>query len=474
MKTAHCCLALLFGAAAHAGTYAVGEVAIVEDTTGSIHNSMFLQSSFCQDAAKGLYAQFSDRYDGVVSFSSETFNDLQNVQQGTPVRQPTLGIGYATWNNGASYGSAARLSQCVFMASLSKLPTNPDGPATVLFGLPLGITGIELLGHEYGHHWLLWVTFDKNDGKGKQDLLRGYAKSNDPSMPGAPNGHWSYHANSISPMYGSKITALGNGQYKFEGADRKYTELDQYLMGLRDKSEVGPMFALDDGSGHGSEAVPVKKGSSVNSTGTMTKVDFTIDDVIRAEGLRVPAFPNTQRCFRVAFVLVAGQGKTPSAADIAKVDAYRTRFEGWFSTATDGRGTMDTRLNGAGCVVPPTDGGTIDAGTADAGAPDAGAADAGAMMAADAGVADAGRPPTKGETQVEENNRLRAAGCGCSSGSGQGLGLVALAVLAVLRRSRRRREPTQPARSSAPRPRLPTARASGAPRASRAPGDRQR
>jgi len=437
---------LLCASAAGAATYSVGEVVVVEDTTGAIHNNMFLQSSFCQDAAKGLYAQFPDQYDGIVSFSTESLSVFQNVQQGTPVRQNTLGLGLTSWNNGGAYGSAAKLEQCVFMAGLPALPNSPDGAATVLGGLPLGITGVELLGHEYGHHWLLWVTFDKADGKGKQDLLRGYDPGNDPSMPGRANGHYSWYAHSVSPMYGSVVTGLGNGKFKLEGADRKYTELDQYLMGLRDKTEVGPMFALDDGSGHGKDSVPLPKGNSATAPqfGMATRVDLTIDDIIRAEGPRVPAFPNTQKCWRVAFVLVAGQGKTPTAAELAKVEAYRTRFEAWFRTATDQRGTMDTRLNGNGCLVPPApDAGVVvpDAGQPDAGVVevDAGTSvvDAGMMMVEpDAGLpiepVDAGRPPTKDETKVDPNNRLKP-GCGCSTAD-VGLAVVALAGLLLRRR----------------------------------------
>ncbi len=439
---------LFCASVAQAGTYAVGEVVVVEDTTGSIHNSMLLQTTFCQAAAKGLYAQFSDQYDGVVSFSTETLNVFQNVQQGTPVRQQTAGLGLTTWNNGASYGSAAKLEQCVFMAGLGALPNSPDGPATVLGGLPLGMTGVELLGHEYGHHWLVWVTFDKNDGKGKHDLLRGYDPGNDPSVPGKANGHYSWYASSTSPMYGSVVSSLGGGKFKIEGADRKYTELDQYLMGLRDKADVAPFFALDDGSGHGKDSVPLSKGSSatVPQFGTATRVDVTIDDVIRAEGPRVPAFPNAQKCWRVAFVLVAGQGKTPTAAEIAKVDAYRVRFENWFRGATDHRGTMDTRLNGNGCLVPPTPDagvGVPDAGAADAGVDagtgvvDAGVADAGVVEEPDAGLpvepVDAGRPPTKDETKIDGNGKLKP-GCGCSTAD-VGLAVFALAGL-VLRRRR--------------------------------------
>ncbi len=454
MKTAHLSLALFWAATAHAGTYASGEIAVVEDTTGSINGSMFLQSSFCIDAAKGLYAQFPDQYDGVVSFSTEAFNDIQNVQQGTPVRQSTQGLGYSLWNNGATYGSPSKLEQCVFMGSLGKLPQSPDGPATVLLGLPLGISGVELLGHEYGHHWLLWVTFDKNDGKGKQDLLRGYEQgTGSGGQPtGSSNGHWSYYANSISPMYGSKITALGNGQYKFEGADRKYTELDQYLMGLRDKTEVSPMWALDDGSHHGNASVPVAKGSSAgNGNASFTRVDFTIDDIIRAEGPRNPAFPNTPRCWRVAFVLVSSQGHTATAAEIAKMDAYRTRFEQWFTTATDGRGKMDTRLNGNGCLAPPFDAGTpvVDAGS-DAGQSDAGIVDAGAPSDAGTagddggtsaddggtgGVPDAG--PSKDDTKVDLGTAKIRPGCGCGALNVDGAWAGLLALGAWVSRRRR-------------------------------------
>lgn len=171
----------------------------------------------------------------------------------------------------------------------------------------------------------------------------------------------------------------------------------------------------------------------------------------------MPAYPNTQKCFRVAFVVVSGQGKTPTAADIAKIDAYRLRFEQWFTVATDGRGTMDTRLNGTGCIVPPSDGGTVivpdagvvvDAGSADAGQdagrtlpPDAGPQepDAGPPLTADAGPTedpDAGRVPNKWETRVDMPTSKLRPGCGCT-GVGGGLSWVVLLSLGVLARRRR-------------------------------------
>src|SRR5687767_4234095 len=116
---------LLFPSFALAATRDVGEIAVIEDTTGAINGGMFLQTSFCMETAKAFYKTHPDAFDGLITFSTKYFNDFQNVQQGTPVRLNYQGIGTTAWNNGAAYGSAAKLSQCVFMASLSRLPNNP-------------------------------------------------------------------------------------------------------------------------------------------------------------------------------------------------------------------------------------------------------------------------------------------------------------------------------------------------------------
>src|SRR6185295_15567690 len=120
-----------------------------------------------------------------------------------------------------------------------------------------------------------------------------------------------------------------------EGGDRKYGPLDQYLMGLRAASETPPLMAIDDGSGRGLIAPPLPKGQSQVVSGTA--VNISVNDVIRAIGPRVPAYPNTQKCFRMAFVLVTQPGHAATVDEIALVDGYRRRWEQWFPWATDGR-----------------------------------------------------------------------------------------------------------------------------------------
>jgi hypothetical protein len=249
--------------AARAGVFGVGDVAVVEDTTGSICANVDLmsfpmfdldvpsgQERFCRDTAKALLPVFGDQYDGIVTFTPKDLSGLNmsmNVQVGQPVRSDAQGIGEMPVDIGAKFGSAAKLSHCVFMGSMPLLPATPDDPMTLL-GIPSGLTGVEMIGHEYGHHWLNYTLFDKNDGNGKQDLLRGFDTSQCPTDSnfqcmggGELNAHYAFYVDSHSVMYGNFLTDNHNGTFTARGGVRGYNRLDQYLMGLRPACEVPPL-----------------------------------------------------------------------------------------------------------------------------------------------------------------------------------------------------------------------------------------
>jgi hypothetical protein len=125
-------------------------------------------------------------------------------------------------------------------------------------------------------------------------------------------------------------------------------------------------------------------------------------------------------------------------AMLDKVNRYRARWSPWFNFATDGRGTMDSRLTGNGCLVMTTDAGVpaMDAGTI---APDAGVeVDAGSIEP-DAGepapVIDAGPSgPSKDETRV--NIGTIRPGCGCNSGGVEVASLLAALTIFISRHRR--------------------------------------
>ena len=242
-----------------------GDIVIVQDPTGSItdlvgmnNSSIFPshQEQFCRAAYNAARAAgIPDLFDGVITFTAaETLTDLDNVWQGSPVRSD--GSGYARQNSPSmnTYNSS-KLGQCVFMGTLGRtqsffggagteaLPSNPDGDWAPSLGVPIpgvtSLTGIEMLGHEYGHHWLMGVEFDQNDGRGRQGFIRGWNAGTE-NQAGYANQHYSYWADSRSVMYGSCIRDLGNGSYELKGCERKYSHIDQYLMGLRASTEVDP------------------------------------------------------------------------------------------------------------------------------------------------------------------------------------------------------------------------------------------
>lgn len=351
-----------------------GELVVVEDLTGQPHdaaaNPGSVDLALCAFAGRGLYAVKPDVYDAIVVFTTHPMTEpaytvFGKTPAGYAVRQTDRGVAYGSFlirQPPAAYGSAAELDHCAYLGPLRQWPASPDAP----FELPagplggtqrMGLTAIEVLGHEFGHHWLMYAGHDANDGRGLQALFR--ADARDPDRADQPKVstadlHYSHLAGSLSVMFGNTIVPLGGGMFRLEGGPRKYGALDQYLMGLRGAEETPPLLVIDDGSQRGLQGTPLMTGQTQVVSGR--RVDIPVGDVIRALGPRVPAYPATQRCFRFAFVVVTQPGHTAMPAELALVDAYRRRWESWFSFATDGRGSVDTRLSPSDpCPVTPVD-----------------------------------------------------------------------------------------------------------------------
>ncbi|MBL8952060.1 MAG: hypothetical protein JNK82_14850, partial [Myxococcaceae bacterium] len=426
------------------GARVQGELVIVDDPTGTPHdvtvNPASVDLALCAFAARGLYTVKPDVYDSLVVFTTHPMTEVQytlfgKTPSGYAVRQTDQGITYGGFlirQPPSAYGSAAELDHCAYMGPLRQWPANPDAPFELPAGplggtKPMGLTGVEVLGHEFGHHWLLFAAHDANDGRGLQALFR--SDPRDPEQadrpkPSTADLHYSHLAGSLSVMFGNTVTPLGGDTFRLEGGARKYSPLDQYLMGLRGAHETPPLLVIDDGSQRGLIGTPLMAGQTELVRGR--RVDIPVDDVIRAVGPRVPAYPNTQRCFRFAFVVVAHPGHTVTAAELATIEAYRQRWESWFPFATDGRGSVDTRLSPADpCPTTPVD----------------------LMPASEVGIATQPvpveplgtepppTPPVMMEPRPEpmqldpELNSTLKPGCGCGIGNTSGLMMLALCCL---------------------------------------------
>lgn len=455
----------------------VGDIVVVQDPTNAITSLVSLdnmsvfpshQEQFCRAAYNAMRTVLPDEFDGVISFSAAdgTITDLDNVFQGSPVRSEGSGFGRVTSPSASTY-NGQKISQCVFMGTLAKtasfipglpgteaLPSNPDADWGPSLGIQVGksLTGIEIMGHEYGHHWLMGVDFDLGKGAGKQNYIRAYNEGNNNEGGGSmgyANQHYSHLADSRSVMYGECITPIaGTSDFKVAGCERKYSQIDQYLMGLRPATDVAPMLVLEDPAnpGKGVDSIALNRTASPTTVKGMIPHMISADDIIRAMGSRTPAYGVAQHCWRVAFVVVLPQGMTTiPPALLQKVERYRTRWLDWFPFATDGRGSMDTHVTGVStCLDRSTDAGVVidagvDAGQVDAGTDVDAGADAGEVVEPDP---DAGTTalPDGGTTVAPGTTKIRP-GCGCADAQGTDLGgeffaaLVLFAALGLCRRA---------------------------------------
>lgn len=396
-------LVVVWSVGVQAQVSTVGDVIVVPDATGSIHQRVMgfgfpgltpAQGLACQDASRAALGVLADEYDFLVVFLSEQVTGPSNVPLFQQARVTVQGIAQNPLNNdGAPFGSRAKLKGCAFMGSALRLPVDPDALAGDLGSGQLGVTAIEAVGHEVGHYWLVAADYDLGMGGGKMEDLRGGDR------------HYNPRVDSRSVMFGGCIDPLGGDLFRVSSCPRKYNSMDQYFMGLVPPADVQPLL-LVWGQGSNDPLMPLPPTAApVTIMGSDRRVG--VDAVIRHMGQRAPAFPATQRCFRTGFVYVARNAPTPEA--LMKVDAYRRRFESWFTWATDGHGFIDTRAAGMGCLVPAPDAGVvIDAGSMEV--VDAGAVDAGSELdPPDAGPDRMGPPPER-----IENQQLRP-GCGCAS-----------------------------------------------------------
>ncbi len=110
--------------------------------------------------------------------------------------------------------------------------------------------------------------------------------------------------------------------------------LDLYAMGLADASEVPDMFLLRN-------LRPVR-GAGATGPYTADKEIVTIDRIIAAEGLRVPAAGNAQTVFNAGLVYLVEPGKTADKELLALHRAYRDKVVEYWARVTGGRSEMTT------------------------------------------------------------------------------------------------------------------------------------
>ena len=278
--------------------------------------------------AQRFYETHEDAYDYLAVYNNMNIDaDVGAVAFALTYRAIETGTGQTPVDIAAEGGSPRRLQTLMNMGQLSQYPTDPNGPVPKRGNS--GDSPLSIIGHETGHRFLA------------------YASVIDPQTGATPmltsdGAHWAFTFNSdASLMQGNRIQdggATAKPRFLTTATTEGYSALDQYLMGFQPPQEVQPTFYV---------ANATVNPSAIQQRGVAfdgTRRDVTIDEVIADQGRRTPDSTVAPRRFRMAFILVTAAGITAAAADLAKIETYRSQFESYFSRTTGGRAIMETSL----------------------------------------------------------------------------------------------------------------------------------
>jgi MYXO-CTERM domain-containing protein len=175
----------------------------------------------------------------------------------------------------------------------------------------------------------------------------------------ANRAHWSYFFHTGgSPMEGNNWEEMSPGVFRTLRPTFRFSELDLYLMGLIPASEVRPTFLIAEPTmvprGISRDSPPEYYNRSVTVRGR--RVDVTVQDIIRANGPRLPAYPDAPRDLDVVWVLLAQAEDVDDQLARTFDEAIESCTLG-YNTSTGDRGHLLNSIpdgHDAGTVAPDT------------------------------------------------------------------------------------------------------------------------
>ena len=218
-------------------------------------------------AVQAFYSRFSDEFDFVAVMTQVDHFENRHYEE---VRQDTEGIGAPFYDYTAEWGSAGRLQGAIHY------------PISDYFDL-----GESTASHEIGHRWMV-------------DLNNRTLRTNCYHWPlsDVAIGIMGYTSGGCQGLdFPYELIPLGNGDYRlnFVGPSNEFNDLELYLMGLLPPEEVGDHFVFKD-QNQVTDDEAILKGP----------VEWvTIQDIVASDGIRRPAFSESQKDFRIATIVLS-------------------------------------------------------------------------------------------------------------------------------------------------------------------------
>ena len=309
-----------------------------------------------RDLSCTVVKSLGDKFDFLPYYSDFR---VDNQEAGTPSNGPLGAVGAAVTGIGAkqeglgSYCTPGRFQwgfvQPVYVGS-NQMQERPPADAPVGSDhditfyqqqlaeisadgkMPPYMYAMSQVAHEMGHRWAAFVS----------------AKVGDETIPLGPV-HWAtgLQAQVAFPYRRpTEASIMGGGVWQ-DNFDGTFTQLDDdyyvpatgwsyldlYVMGLISAAEVPDFFILRN-------LVPAGKDVNGHHIFKADRTKVTIQDVIAAEGSRLPGVDKSQREFNTGIVIVVQHGERPSPELVERAEAIRKQWIDYFSITTGHRASM--------------------------------------------------------------------------------------------------------------------------------------
>lgn len=264
-----------------------------------------------------LYKNHADNYDMLFvlsDFNYEMADDVAAFNLG--IRNQIQGIRKNLYDNGDDFGSEERLSSYIEMHSINDWDLDPlsNGYQSVL----------NTAMHEIMHQWVIGV----------RASFKGNSQSN--ILIGQKGSHWSALLdNNASVMFGHEWTGSGDKQFTATEQGKRYSALDMYLAGFYSKNEVPPFRVIE------TQDVSPESTNLKGRQVTGTQAWLTIDDVVAAEGKRIPESEHSQKAFKARIIFLTSDFEQPDSRTQYQLNQFAKHISTQFSLFTGGRATLD-------------------------------------------------------------------------------------------------------------------------------------
>lgn len=315
----------------------MGEVVVVEGDSTTVTNTtggFTIGDAQLQAIARKVIARLGDHFAAITLWTTFEDRGRDALAYAYPVKTDVSGLGrsHALRDSSALFGSdTGTLHVIVNMLSLG------------LLALPQSAWESHVLpiwGQEFGHRWMAYLLVrDPRTGRSSDVLL------------GRDCAHYSRFVDTQASVHdGVAWVDNRDGTFTAKESEQRYGDLDLYGMGLLAPDEVPPFFFIDNIPGYawpGCGAAYDKTPRPQTQVIRGTRVDLTIEDVIAANGPRVPTAEEPgQDAIREVEVVVTQPGTSAQSplvmGLVARIEAARHSWESWLAQATRKRMTVCT------------------------------------------------------------------------------------------------------------------------------------